>query len=419
MSEALAFLWLPFLVAVCLVGIHAYFGIQVLARKVIFVDLALAQIAALGATAAFMLGHPAQSLATYGYSLGFTLLAAVLLAFTRQWAGRVPQEALIGVIYVVAAAAAILIIDRAPQGAEHLKQILTGNILTSGWSDLVLIVPLYAAIGLLHWMLRSHFTGAGSLGWEFIFYATFGAVVTSSVAIAGVLLVFSFLIIPAAIGVIFASSLGRQLAIGWIAGTLTSALGLAASFAFDLPTGAAMVCAFGASLAIAGMLYPFLRGDRAHALRTTLAAPRWAVAALLAASAVQLAAAPRADQPLLDVAETMIPGLRTLYFSRSEAATFADASAYAARYGAEAEQVNAMEKRKRTEGESLDDFSIARISSFLKSYGEMAKGEQFVMQEVRAQARERIRWIAALGLIALATVMAPFPWCRWRQRVAR
>jgi ABC-type Mn2+/Zn2+ transport system permease subunit len=216
MIEALAFLWPAFLVAACLVGIHTYFGIQVLARRVIFVDLALAQVAALGATAAFMLGHPAQGAATYGYSLAFTLLAAVLLAFTRAWATRVPQEALIGVVYVVAAAAAILLIDRAPQGAEHLKQILTGNILTSGLDELAVIVPLYAAVGALHWLLRHRLTGAGSLAWEFVFYATFGVVVTSSVAIAGVLLVFSFLIIPAAIGVIFASSPARQLAIGWV-----------------------------------------------------------------------------------------------------------------------------------------------------------------------------------------------------------
>src|SRR3954462_6318884 len=152
MIEALGFLLPAFLVAVCLVGIHAYFGIQVLARQVIFVDLALAQIAALGATVAFMLGHSAQSPAAYGYSFAFTLLAAVLLAFTRAWGTRVPQEALIGVIYVVAAAAAILLIDREPQGAEHLKQILTGNILPSGYGDLVNIVPLYAAIGGLHWL---------------------------------------------------------------------------------------------------------------------------------------------------------------------------------------------------------------------------------------------------------------------------
>src|SRR6266851_1589789 len=117
MIETLGFLWPAFLVAVCLVGIHTYFGIQVLARNVVFVDLALAQIAALGATVAFMLGHPAQGLAAYAYSFGFTLIAAALIAATRAWSQRIPQEALIGVIYVVAAAAAILLIDRAPQGS--------------------------------------------------------------------------------------------------------------------------------------------------------------------------------------------------------------------------------------------------------------------------------------------------------------
>ena len=416
MIDALQFLWPPFLVAVCLVGIHAYFGIQVLARKVIFVDLALAQIAALGATVAFMLGHPAQSMATYGYSLSFTLLAAVLLAFTRSWGTRVPQEALIGVIYVVAAAAAILLIDRAPQGAEHLKQILTGNILTSGFDDLALIVPLYAAVGLLHLMLRRHMAGDGSLAWEFVFYATFGIVVTSSVAIAGVLLVFSFLIIPAAIGVMFADSLSRQLGIGWICGTLVSAAGLAASFLFDLPTGAAMVCAFGASLALAGVLYPFLRGDRRRSMHAAVTTVRWVGAIILAGSALQLAAAPRADQPFLDLAEYVVPSLRTLYFTHAEATTYADASEHAERYRVEAEGLNERERRNRTEGQSLDDFTVARISSFLKSYGEMRKGEQFVMGEVRMRARERIRWPAALVLLAGALVLAPIPWRRLRPR---
>ena len=415
MIEALQFLWPAFLVAICLVGIHTYFGIQVLARQVIFVDLALAQIAALGATVAFMLGHPAQSIATYGYSLTFTLLAAVLLAFTRAWGTRVPQEALIGVIYVVAAAMAILLIDRAPQGAEHLKQILTGNILTSGFSEVAVIVPLYAAVGLLHWLLRHRMSGGGALVWEFIFYATLGIVVTSSVAIAGVLLVFSFLIIPAAIGVMFAESLSRQLAIGWIVGTFVSAAGLAASFIFDLPTGAAMVCAFGASLAFAGVLYSFLLGNRRWAMRSTIAAVRWIGAVILAASAVQLAAAPRADQPLMDMAEYAIPSLRTLYFTRAEAMTVADASEHAERYRREAEQLNEMERRNRTQGEALDDFSVARISSFLKSYGEMRKGEQFVMGEVRARARERVRWSASFGLLALSLLLAPVRW-RWPVR---
>jgi zinc/manganese transport system permease protein len=420
MMETLSFLWPPFLVAVCLVGIHAYFGIQVLARKVIFVDLALAQIAALGATVAFMLGHAASSPATYGYSLAFTLLAAVLLALTRTWGTRVPQEALIGVIYVVAAAAAILLIDRAPQGAEHLKQILTGNILTSGLGDVAVIVPLYAAIGLLHWLLRSRLTGAGSLVWEFVFYASFGVVVTSSVAIAGVLLVFSFLIIPAAIGVMFALTPARQLAIGWIAGIVTSAAGLAASFAFDLPTGAAMVCAFGVALALAGMLYPFLRGDRRHALRVTLLTARWGAAAILAGSALQLVVAPRADQPLIDMAEVAMPSLRALYFTATERATFADAAAYAERYRVEAEALNERERRHRTEGEALDDLTVARISSFLKSYGEMRKGEQFVMNEVRARARARGRWGMSLVLLAFAILLAPLPWrLPWRRLWAK
>jgi len=403
-------------VSVCLVGIHAYFGIQVLARKVIFVDLALAQIAALGATVAFMIGHPAQSAATYGYSLAFTLLAAVLLAFTRAWGTRVPQEALIGVIYVVAAAAAILLIDRAPQGAEHLKQILTGNILTSGLADVYTIAPLYALIGLLHWLLRRHLGGEGSLFWEFVFYATFGVVVTSSVAIAGVLLVFSFLIIPAAIGVMFTSSLRRQLAIGWAVGALASGAGLAASFALDLPTGAAMVCAFGATLAVAGALYPFLRGDRRAASRATFAAARWGAAAILAASAIQFAAAPRADQPLVDLVEYAVPSLRGLYFSRAEQAIFADAGQYAERYRTDSERLNDLEMRSRTQGDGLDDFTVARMSSLQKSYGEMRKGEQFVMTEVRARARERVRWTVGLVLLAAAIAVSPLPWRRLRPR---
>ena len=407
MTDGLALLWPALVVAFCLVGIHTYFGIEVLRRKVIFVDLALAQIAALGATTAFLLGHPVQSMAAYGYSLSFTFLAAVLLAFTRSWSARIPQEALIGVIYVVAAAAAILLIDRAPQGAEHLKQILTGNILTSGMDELVYLAPLYLAIAAGHWMLRRWLTQATSLVSEFVFYATFGIVVTSSVALAGVLLVFSFLIIPAAIGVLYADMLARQLATGWIAGTLTSAAGLAASFTFDLPTGATMVCAFGGALAIAGLLYPFLRGDVRLATQHAMAVSRWCLALVLAGSALLLIVAPRADQPLLDVAEHVLPGLRAGYLTRVELATYQDARAYAERHRIEAERLSAVETRSRSQGAALDDYTVQRISSFLKSYGEMRRGEEFVMREVRARARERVRWIVGVGMLALALLVVP------------
>jgi len=407
MTEALGLLWPALVVAFCLVGIHTYFGIEVLRRKVIFVDLALAQIAALGATAAFLLGHPVQSAAAYGYSLCFTLLAAVLLAFTRSWSARIPQEALIGVIYVVAAAAAIVLIDRAPQGAEHLKQILTGNILTSGTDELVFVAPLYIAIGAGHWILRRWLTQGTSLISEFVFYASFGIVVTSSVALAGVLLVFSFLIIPAAIGVLYADTLARQLTIGWLAGAITAAAGLAASFGFDLPTGATMVCAFGSALAIAGLAYPFLRGDARVATQRAVVALRWCVALALFGSALLLMVAPRADQPLLDAAEYLLPGLRAGYLSRAELATYHDAHAYAERHRVEAERLSAIETRSRSQGDALDDSTVQRISSFLKSYGEMRRGEEFVMREVRGRARERMRWIVGAGMLALAFMVAP------------
>jgi zinc/manganese transport system permease protein len=409
MSDAIALLLPPFLVALCLIGIHTYFGLQVLARNVIFVDLALAQIAALGATLAFMLGHPTQGAATYAYSLAFTLIAACILAFTRTWSQRIPQEALIGVIYVVAAAAAILMIDRAPQGAEHLKQILTGNILTTGTSDLAAIAPLYLAIGLVHWSLWRWLKPAEGAPWlwEFLFYASFGIVVTSSVAVAGVLLVFSFLIMPAAVGVLFAATLPRQLAVGWTAGTFASAAGLAVSYLGDLPTGAAMVCTFGVMLALAGLVFALRRDDVGQITRRLVTAGRWCAALILAASAVLLMAAPRADQPLLDAVEYLVPPVRALYLTRSEADIYQDAATYAERYRRQADELNEREMRSRAAGEALDDLTVRRISSFIKSYGEMRRGEEFVKREVRARARERIRWIVGGAMLLAALAIAP------------
>ena len=153
-------------------------------------------------------------------------------------------------------------------------------------------------------------------------------------------------------------------------------------------------------------------GDRQSTRRAAIATGRWILAAILVGSSIQLAASPRADQPLIDLAEYAVPSLRTLYFTGTEESVFADAGLHAERYRREAEQLNELERRNRTEGETLDDFTIARLSSFLKSYGEMRKGEQFVMGEVRARARERIRWVGSLGLLALALVLAPVPW-RW------
>ena len=408
MADALALLWLPFLVAIVLVGIHTYLGLQVLARNIVFVDLALAQIAALGATVAFMLGHPVSSAGSYAYSLLFTLVAATLLAATRGWSVRVPQEALIGIIYVVAAAAAFLLVDKAPQGTEHIKQVLTGNILTTGASELAIVAPLYAAVGTALWAARKRLArpGTGWTGWlwDFFFYASFGVVVTSSVALAGVLLVFSFLIIPAAIGMLYANGIS-QLFIGWSVGVAASALGLVASYAWDLPTGSTMVCAFGAVLAIAALLKPLREADkRIRAARSS----RAALGFLLAASGLWLASAPRADQPLLDSAEYAVPGLRGLYLTHGEREIYRDAEQHAERYRSEADRLNEKEAKSRWQGEGISDYDVRRISSFLQSYNEMRKGEEFVKREVRARARERIRWAGGALFIVAGCIV--FPW---------
>jgi zinc/manganese transport system permease protein len=408
-TEALTLLWLPFLASVILVGIHAFLGLQVLARQVIFVDLALAQIAALGATVAFLLGHPVGSAGSYGYSAAFALGAATLLAATRGWSGRIPQEALIGVIYVVAAAASFLLIEKAPQGTEHIKQVLTGNILTAGSADLAVAAPLYLVIGIALWAARARLAdpGQGWRGWlwDLFFYACFGAVVTSSVALAGVLLVFSFLIIPAAIGVLYADRVGRRLVIGWVTGIAASLAGLIASYAWDLPTGSAMVCAFGAALALAGLAWPVLRGGT-ESVRRLARAARGGVAALLLLSGAWLVVAPRADQPLLDSVEYAVPGVRELYMNGSEIEIFRDADAHAQRYTREAERLNEKEATSRWQGKALSDTDVRRISSFLQSYNEMRKGEEFVKREVRSRARERARWIAGSVLIALGLLCA-------------
>jgi len=284
--EIFLFLLAPFVASLILTGIHAYLGVHVVERGVIFVDLALAQIAALGATVAIVVGMDPHARGSYWISLGFTFLGAAIFAFARTRRGHIPQEAFIGIAYSVASAMAILLMSKATGETEHLKDMLVGNILAVSWPEVRKTAILYALVGIFHYVFRKKFLlismnheKADSLGlsvrfWDFLFYASFGFVVTSSVAIAGVLLVFCYLIVPSVGAMLFADRIGPRLAIGWTMGTLVSALGCYLSVQLDTPTGATIVVTFGGVLVLMFFLHLLVHHGRATDLAGAQAAQR-------------------------------------------------------------------------------------------------------------------------------------------------
>lgn len=259
MLEMLTFMAAPFAACLILVGVHGYLGLHVLLRQVIFVDLALAQIAALGTVVAFLLGHEPGSPASFAYSLGAAVVGALIFSFTRSRTreSRVPQEAIIGITYVIASAAAILVADRAPEGAEHIKELLAGSILWVTWPTVIKDLVIYSLVGLFHYLFRRRFIlitedpdrayeqGMRVWLWDFLFYLSFGVVITLSVEIAGVLMVFSYLVAPAIIALGSSDRWGARLGIAWAMGFLASAVGLIASYQVDFPSGPAIVCSLG------------------------------------------------------------------------------------------------------------------------------------------------------------------------------
>src|SRR6184192_1949054 len=272
--EILPFLLWPFLASLILTGIHAYLGVHVVERGVIFVDLALAQIAALGATVAILVGMDPHGQGAYWLTLAFTFVGAAIFAFARTRRGHIPQEAFIGIAYAVASAAAILLMSKATGETEHLKDMLVGNILAVSRHEVLKTAILYGIIGIFHYIFRRRFLlistdperaeaqGLSIRFWDFLFYASFGFVVTSSVAIAGVLLVFCYLIVPSVGAMLFADRIGTRLAIGWTMGTLVSALGCYLSVQLDTPTGATIVVTFGGILVLMFFLHLIVHHGR-------------------------------------------------------------------------------------------------------------------------------------------------------------
>jgi zinc/manganese transport system permease protein len=274
MSPLVGLLVWPFAATIVIVAIHAYLGLHVVEREVIFVDLSLAQMAALGTAVATLpaLGaHEPQSVLAYGLAFLFAVLGAAIFALTRSESRRIPHEAIIGIVYAVSAAAAVLVLNSSPHGAEDIKDILIGNLLAVGPRDVVRLSVLYAILGAVHWLWRQTFLlisedpeearrrGVRLKVWDFLFYVLFGVVVTNSVGIVGVLLVFSYLIVPAVAAKLLARRLSARLAIAWAMGIGASFIGLWLSATHDVPPGATIVCVLGAMLVVTGLLRPRAR----------------------------------------------------------------------------------------------------------------------------------------------------------------
>ena len=261
---------LPFLACLVLTGIHAYLGFHVIERQVIFVDLALAQMAALGASVAIVLGCSFESPQSYWLSLGFTMIGALIFSLTRLRKERVPQEAVIGITYAVAAAALVLILSRSGEGDEHIKQVFMGNILLVSQREVVKIAVIYAVVGFLHFLFRRQFflisrdpqqaftQKLNVRFWDFLFYVLFGFVVTSSVKIAGVLLVLAFLIVPPVCAMFLSTRIRTRLIVGWSVGALASLAGILISYYWDFPTAPSVVCVLGAFFFLLMLVQTFL-----------------------------------------------------------------------------------------------------------------------------------------------------------------
>src|SRR5437867_8599829 len=256
----------PIVACVLLPWLLVYLGLHVVQRGIIFIDIAMAQMAALGICLAVLLHIELESWTTFGIALGFTLAGAAIFSVTGKRASQIPQEAVIGISYVVAAAAAVLLLSRAAEGDEEIKNMLVGNILLVTPREVWERFALFAAVGVFHFVLRKNFLlvsfdrdGAYQKGlrvrwWDFLFYAVFGLVVTSFVRIAGVLLIFSYLIVPAVCGINLAQRIGPRLLIGWIVALVGGVAGLVLSYWWDLASGAAVACACGVLLILVSLL---------------------------------------------------------------------------------------------------------------------------------------------------------------------
>ena len=273
MSDLIQLMIPPFAAGLVILSIHAYLGLHVIARGVIFVDLAFAQIAALGTTVGLLAGVEHGTPLSLLFAFGFTLLGALIFSFSRMERSIVPQEAIIGITYVVASAAVILLAGLTAEGAEHIRETLTGTLIWVGWPEIVRMAVVYACLGVFYYVYRRPLFGVSfnrtspdrGRRWDFFFYLSFGVAISLSVGVAGVLLVFSLLVIPAVVAFLFTSRFNRALLLAWATGALALVSGLVVSFTRDIATGPLLVVAYGVVLVLAFVVRAVLKpspGDK-------------------------------------------------------------------------------------------------------------------------------------------------------------
>ncbi len=397
-------LW-PLVAGLVLTGIHAYFGLHVLARGVVFVDLSLAQVAALGLTVAILAGHSVQSQAGYWYALAFAIGGAVLFALARPYEKLLQQEAVIGIVYAVSASLGVLALDRAPLGAEHIKQLLIGSILTVTPQEVVDLAVLYGAIGAVHLIFRRPLVEVSFdpllaaaqqrrfFLWDVVFYGSFALVVTSSVRIAGVLLVFTYLIVPAALAGLFTPGLRQRLVLAWALGAVLTAAGLYASWTWDLPTGPAIVTAFGVATALVALGF--------SARKLTKRKAGIFGCAVTAVAGLLLLAFPQMDQAWLDALEDIAPPVQTAFLGQGERLTRKDALESIERARAELSRLRALEQDVRWGKIQMEPENAERLRQYLAGMSEISAGDQLVLRHLRGKARERQRFALGLPLLIL------------------
>ncbi|MBM3488538.1 MAG: metal ABC transporter permease [Alphaproteobacteria bacterium] len=255
-----------FVACVVILLAHVYFGLHVLGRGIVFVDLSLAQIAALGASLAFLAGEDPHGGAALAASFALTILAAAGFAALRAVPSTTTREVVIGIVYVVAAAVSILVLSRSTVGMDALKELFNGSVLLVSWQEIGWLAFAYAAIGMVHAAGRRRFlalsfaTGGArpALRWEVLFFVSFAIVITLAVPLAGILLVFAYLIIPAFAATLLAESFAHRLLVGWLLALAATLAGLALVLVLDLPVGPSLV----ATLAALPPVALLIRGRR-------------------------------------------------------------------------------------------------------------------------------------------------------------